>query len=207
MRNSEKPRCPLDALLPRTRQGILAATFMAPDRWWYMSDLAKHLGRTPSSLQRDLAALTGAGILRRKREGNRVYFQADRDCPLFGELQGIMAKTTGLADVLRAALRPLVRRIVVAFVYGSVARSEEGPRSDVDLMVVGNVGLAHVAPLLRRAEQRLNRPVNATIYTPLEFVAKVRAGHHFLRAVLDREKLFVVGDGRVLEGLTGKPSG
>ena len=203
MRNTRNTKRPIDALLPRTRQAILAATLMNPGRWWYMSDLAKHLGRSPSSLQRELAALTDAGILRRRREGNRAYFQADPHCPFFSELQGMTAKTAGLVDVLHEALRPLARRITAAFVYGSVARSEERSTSDVDLMAIGNIGLADIAPLLRRAEQRLNRQVNVTVYTPAEFVKKVKAGHHFLGAVLEKEKLFVVGDRRVLEGLIG----
>ena len=36
-----------DALFPQTRQKILAATVMFPDRWWYLSDLARHLGGYP----------------------------------------------------------------------------------------------------------------------------------------------------------------
>lgn len=207
MRKSRTHKRPLDALLPRTRQAILAATLANPERWWYMSDLAKRLGRPPSSLQRELAALMHAGILRRRREGNRAYFQADPECPFLKELRGLLVKTAGLVDVLREMLRPLARRTRVAFVYGSVARAEEGSASDVDLMVVGDLGLAEIAPFLRRAEERLNRPVNATVFTPREFTEKAKAGHHFLRAVLRREKLFILGDGRALEGLTGKQPG
>jgi len=64
----------LDALFPRTRQAILAALLLAPERRWYFSDLAQHLGATPSSLQRELAALTQAGILYREANGNRIYY-------------------------------------------------------------------------------------------------------------------------------------
>jgi DNA-binding transcriptional ArsR family regulator len=74
---------------------------MQPERWWYLSDLAKHLGITPSSLQRDLSSLTRAGILRPREEGNRVYFQADPGCPFQAELRGLIAKTAGLVDILR----------------------------------------------------------------------------------------------------------
>ncbi len=195
------------ALLPRVRWEVLAAAFMQPDRWWYLSDLAKHLKRRPSSLQRELSALAAAGILRARREGNRAYFQADRDCPFFNELRGLMAKTAGLVDVLREVLRPLSDRISLAFVYGSVARAEERSTSDIDLVVVGDVGLSDVAPLLTRGEARLGRPVNATVYRPVEFVAKGRRGHHFLRRVLGQERLFVVGDQRALAGLVGEQPG
>lgn len=190
---------PLDTLLPRTIQGILAATLLAPQKGWYLSDLARHLRRTPSSLQGPLAALVDAGILQRKKEGNRVYFEVDPQCPFLSELQGIIAKTVGLVDVLRDALQPFSTRIIAAFVYGSVARSRERSSSDVDLMVIGTVGLSDIAPTLKQAEERLGRPVNATVYAIGEFAKKLATGHYFVRSVLDKEKLFVLGSEHDLE--------
>jgi DNA-binding transcriptional ArsR family regulator len=183
----------IEALFPATRNAILAATLMQPERWWYLSDLAQHLGVPPSTLQRELASLVEAGILRRKRDGNRVYFQPDPDCPLLPELTGLMTKTAGLLDVLREALAPFAGSIRWAFVYGSVARAEVRSASDVDLMVIGAVGLADLAPALRKAERRLGRPISATVYTPEEFVKKRQAGHHFLKTVLQDEKLPIMG--------------
>lgn len=199
-----KARRPLDALFPRTRQRVLSATLMQPGRWWYLSDLAKELDLTPSSLQREVAGLVQAGVLRSRREGNRLYFQADPQCALFPELQGLVAKTVGLADSLREALRPLSRSIRVAFVFGSVARREERGASDVDLMVVGGASLSSLAAALKRAENRLGRAVNATGYTPEEFARKARSGHHFVRQVMQGEKLFIIGGTDDLEAAPGR---
>ena len=69
-------------------------------------------------------------------------------------------------------LEPFRERINVAFVYGSFARQEEQPTSDVDLMVIGRVGLAELAPALRKAEETLLRPVNPSIYAPEEIANK-----------------------------------
>jgi len=44
---------PLDALLPKTRQGILAATLVQPEKTWYVSELARRMKVPSSSLQRD----------------------------------------------------------------------------------------------------------------------------------------------------------
>src|SRR5205807_417725 len=126
----------IDALFPGTRKAILATTLMHPERWWYLSDLARHVGQPPSSLQRELSSLVNAGILHRKRDGQRVCFQPDAECPLFPELRSLMIKTAGLIDVLRDALVPFTKSIRMAFVYGSIARSEERSSSDVDVMVV-----------------------------------------------------------------------
>jgi len=109
-----------------------------------------------------------------------------------------MLKTAGLVDVLREVLEPFADRIDWAFVYGSIARSEELASSDVDLMIIGRVGLADIASALRQAERHLNRPVNPTVYSREEFASKLAAGHAFLHTVLDGAKLFILGDSHEL---------
>jgi len=197
----------LDALLSSTVQGILAAVLVERQEPWYMSDLAKRLGRTPSTLQRPLDSLVAAGILQKSTDGNRVYYARHLDCPILPELRGMLIKTVGLVDVLRAELAPLAKRLRVAFVYGSMARGEATSESDVDLLVVGAATLAQLAPVLKKAERRLARPVNATLFPPAEFRQKLARGNHFLRSVLDEEKLFVLGTAHDLEGLSTKRLG
>jgi predicted nucleotidyltransferase len=194
----------LDALLPKTRQAILAATFLNPQRWWYMRELARHLRVTSSTLQRELDSLVKGGILRQKREGRHVYFQAATDSPIFPELRGIILKTAGLADVIRNALKPFRDRIEWAFVYGSVARAEEHSASDVDLMIVGRVGLADLSSPLRKAEQKISRAVHPAVYTSDEFRSKVKSNHHLITTVLRSKKLFVLGDPREFGETFGK---
>jgi predicted nucleotidyltransferase len=197
---------PIDSLISKTMQGLLASTVMQPDRAWYLSDLAKHLGLRPSSLQNSLAALVKAGILTRRKEGNRVYFQANPSCPFFPELQGLIGKTVGLVDVLRDAIAKHKKRIAVAFIHGSVARSAEKSASDVDLIVIGSLGLADISPCLAKAEAQLNRPVNASVYTPEEFAKKLSAKNHFLTSILHKEKIFIFGGNHDLEKLAGVSS-
>jgi len=186
----------IDALFPKTRQAILAATFLEPQKWWYMRELARHLRLTPSTLQRELDSLVRGGILRQKREGKHVYFQPATDSPIFEELRGLLLKTVGLADVIRNALKPFTERIQWAFIYGSLARVEEHAASDVDLMIIGQVGLAEVSSPLRKAEQRLTRAVNPTIYTSDQFASKVQSNHQFIAGVLRSKKIFLLGDAR-----------
>jgi DNA-binding transcriptional ArsR family regulator len=195
---------PLDALLPDIRQRILSATLLRPEKSWYLSELAKHLGARPSSLQRELATLTRAGIFRTRLEGNRIYYRPDADCPFLPELTGLIVKTTGVLGVLRHAIGPLAERMNVAFVYGSLAGGDYRSASDIDLMVIGNVKLADLSKSMRKAEQRIGRAVNANVYSRDEIARKLAAGHHFLTSVLASPKLFVVGQGNDLEAIAGE---
>ena len=195
----------LGALFPTVRGEVLAATLTQPDKWWYLSELAQFIGTIPSSLQRELKALVDGGILQQRREGTRVYFKADTRSPLFPELRGLVEKTAGLLPTLRLALEPFRARIDCAFVYGSVARSQEHALSDVDLLVIGAIGLADLAPALRKAESRLGREVNVTSFSAPEFRKKVAAKDHFLSEVLRGPKEFVKGRQHDLDAVIGKP--
>ena len=97
----------------------------------------------------------------------------------------------------------LKKRIAVAFIHGSVARSAEKSSSDVDLIVIGDLGLADVTPVLEKAEARVDRSVNASVYTPQEFSKKLAAKNHFLTSILEKEKIFILGGYHDLEKIAG----
>ncbi|HEX8145009.1 MAG TPA: nucleotidyltransferase domain-containing protein [Pyrinomonadaceae bacterium] len=204
IRNMRKKR-PIDALFPKARRDILSATYGQPDRWWYLTELAQRFNTTPSSLQRELQSLVSSGILRQKRDGRRIYFQAEVASPIFDELHGIIVKTLGVEEALKEALAQFGDRAACAFLYGSVARRQEHSLSDVDLMVVGSVGLFELSPILRKLEKKFGRELNATCYSPKEFRKKVEAENHFIMILLNNEKIFLKGDKDALESLAYEP--
>jgi uncharacterized protein len=204
IRIMRKVRSLLDSLFPGVRQGVLAATLSRPEKWWYLSELAEFLHTRPSSLQRELRSLEQSGILQQRKDGRRTYFKAETRSPIFRELRNILEKTVGLIPTLRQTLRPFQKKVICAFVYGSVARGEERATSDVDLMVIGNVGLSQLSPVLRKAEKRLGREVNVTNYSVDEFRKKVAEGDHFLTTVLKGSLHFVKGEQRDVDAITGK---
>jgi predicted nucleotidyltransferase len=164
-----------------------------PDEAFYLRQIVRHAGVGQGAVQRELDSLTRAGLIMRSARGRQVYFQANRESPLFSDLQGVFLKTAGMADVLRDALAPVSDHVRVAFVFGSAARSELRAGSDIDLLVVGDVSFESVVHALAEAQVRLGRDVNPTVYPPREFVAKVRSGHHFLTTILAAPHVFVVG--------------
>jgi predicted nucleotidyltransferase len=194
----------LAPLFPTVRREVLGTILLHPKQSWYLSELVRHLDRAPSQLHRELTALTDAGILKRRVEGRQTYFAANPACPYLPELSGLLRKLMGSEHVLRAALEPLRDKIQSAFIYGSVARGEETAESDIDLMVIGEIGISDLVPALREAEKALGREINPTIYPPRELARKLKSGHHFIRSVLnDSSKTFVLGTHRELEKAAG----
>jgi predicted nucleotidyltransferase len=187
-------------LFGSTRREVLALLLGRPDERFYLREILRAVGGGSGAVQRELKQLVEVGLVEREARGHQVYFSANRNAAIFPELQAIIEKTAGAVDVLRTSLAMLLSegRVDVALVYGSVASGRKTGRSDVDLLIIGDVALAEIVPALRAAEARLGREVNPTVYPANEFRERVKRGTPFLKRILAGPKLFVAGDDRVL---------
>jgi len=188
----------------KTRTAVLSLLFMHPDEEFYLRQIARATGAAVGALQRELRFLSGTGIIRRTVKGHQVYFQADERCPVFEDLKSIITKTSGAADVIRAALAPLAEKIKVAFIYGSFARGAQEKHSDLDILIVGGITFGEVVEALGPAQDALRREVNPVVYPVREFAARLRQRDGFLERVLDGKKVFVAGDDNELARLGRK---
>jgi predicted nucleotidyltransferase len=182
------------SIFGKARRAVLAVLYAHPDESLYLRQLARASGVGLGPVQREVKKLTGSGIIIRKVSGRQVYFQANRDCPIFLELQSMMLKTAGAGDLIRSALAPLSGRIDLAFIFGSLARGEPKRSSDIDLMVVGKAGFGEVVSALIKIQEKLNREINPVVYNPEEFRNKIRSGRHFVKRVLESKLIFIIGD-------------
>jgi uncharacterized protein len=196
---------PIDSLLTPIKQEILSATYGQPEKWWYLSELAANAGTSPSSLQRELSTFAANGLLQRRRDGGRIYFKAATDSPLFAPLKELLDRALGPVGAVREAISPLIDRIEAAFIYGSVAKGEEHVNSDVDILFIGDIGLAGLAKLLKPLERKFAREFNAKCYSPAEFVSKFRKRNHFVSTVIREPKIFLTGNEDDIGRLVGEP--
>jgi predicted nucleotidyltransferase len=194
MRTSVPPDAVASGLFGQLRRNLLALAFADPGQKYYVRELARILDASAGTMQREVGQLVDMGLLLRSRRGRHVFYQANTDSPVFPELRGLLEKTMGASDVLRAALAPLADRIQAAVLFGSLASGKASSRSDADVLVIGDVEFAEVSDVLAPAEQRLGREVQAVVYTPQRFAARVREGGHFARAVLRGPHVPLIGE-------------
>lgn len=183
-----------NALFTQTQQRILGLIFGQSNRDFAVSELITATGGGSGAVQRELAKLTAAGLLTIRRSGNQKRYQANPDAPIYHELVSMIRKTVGLAGPLMDALLPIAGDILVAFVYGSIAKQSDTARSDIDLMIISDtVGYADVMQHLETSHQALGRPINPTIYSRHEWNARIHEENSFLMRVLAQPKIWVIG--------------
>ena len=182
----------LHELLPPVRAEAFRLLFGPDSRELHLRELCRlsKLGIGP--WQRELAKLEKLDLIHRRVDGNRRSFRANKEHPLYPELASLVAKTSGLREVFVNALKG-IKGIRVAFVFGSLAGGAGKASSDVDLMVIGDIGLRDIAPRLRPAIDSIGREINPVVMSPAGFSSKLKEGDAFLKNVMAAEKLFIIG--------------
>lgn len=183
---------PIDALFPKTRHQVLIALFLEPNKWWYLNELANHLQTTASTLQIEIRRLANSGILEMDSSSKRKFFRPNRREPYFEDLRRLIEKTGGIVDVVDRSLKPFDTEIAFAMIYGSVASSTEHTSSDVDLLLVTELGLSALSQSLKSAETLINREINTFKMSKIEVFEKVRSNSHFIETIIKSPKIILI---------------
>lgn len=190
-------------LSSRARIEILKLFLFNPENRYYQRQVSNLTGQSIRAVQREVKKLEDAGLIKSNEEGNRIYYKINRASPIFEELKRIFFKTVGIAEVLKRELKG-VELIKVAFIYGSYAKDEEDLKSDIDLMVIGDINSRRLSSLLSKPKNELGREINYVVFDVEDFRNKVNKEDYFLNTVLNEDKIFLVGDEdelrRIIEG-------
>jgi len=174
------------------RAELVRLLFADSSRELHLRELSRLSQLALGTLQSEVRKLAAAELIVGRRDGNRLYYRANTAHPIFPELQGLALKTTGLREQLVAALHGL-EGVRLAMVFGSQAAGNARADSDVDLLVVGTVGLRALAPRLRPVSAALGREINPHVLAPETLAAKARSGDAFVTRVLAGPKLWIIG--------------
>ncbi len=182
------------ALFTPVQARALALLFGQPDRRFRSAELITLAGGGTGAVHRQLARLTAAGLVTVTWAGNLKYYQANEESPVFIELWGLVAKTIGLVQPIRHALRALAPQIEGAFVYGPVARGHDTGSDAVDLMILSrSLDPAALASALRPAERALARPIAGTVMTPRTWLAKLAERHSLPKLIASGPRIPIFG--------------
>ena len=160
----------VDFLFTPTVQRVLGATLVHPDRSFTLQDLLRHASSGRGSAQQQIDRLVHAGVLvEEPRRGRQRSIRANTEFFLYEELRSIALKTFGLIEPIREALQVYADRIEEAFIFGSVVKGNDSGKSDIDVMIVGQVPQLDLFDAANRLQQDLGRVVQFNVYEPAEW--------------------------------------
>lgn len=178
-------------LSSRTRAEIFKLLFGTKEEELHIREIQRRSGLNDRTIRQELGKLLKLDLVMDRKDSNRVYYRANKSNPLYPDIKNLVLKSIGLVDVLKDALKD--KRIQIAFVFGSISEGKETSGSDVDLFVIGTLGMRDVSALLSGAAHKIGRDINSHVMSGNEFKKRLEAKEHFLNSVINSSKLFVVG--------------
>jgi predicted nucleotidyltransferase len=194
-------------LFSQCRQQVIGLLLLHPDRRYHVREVARLAGLAAPPVGKELNKLADFGVLTRERSGNQLLFQANPKCPVFEELSGIARKTFGLQAILLRNLEPHAHECHSAFIYGSMASGNATTTSDIDLMIIGSLSFENAIHAMSQAEASLGREINPTIFSAKEWRDKVSKKDSFVISLLEKPKIFLIGNDETLMKLSKGATG
>ena len=189
-----------NVLFTKTQQKVLGLLYGQPYTSFYLNEIVRLSDIGRGTIKRELERMTASGIIIQKRIGNQNHYQANESCPVYQELLGIVRKTFGIADVIKTALTPIFDRILFAFIYGSIAKSQDSSKSDIDLLVISDkLTYSEVMERLIEVEGSLGRVVNPTIYDLNQIKQKLKQDNAFVARIIEQPKIWIKEDQDVFD--------
>lgn len=181
-----------ELLTSNSRAEIMRLLFNGLEEEHYLRDIEKLTDIKVNSLQKEVKHLSSLDLLKARKDGNRIYYSANKEHPLYSDLVSIVEKTVGVIAELKKRLED--DSIECAFSFGSFARAKEKSRSDIDLVIIGELGMRKVSKLLSGLQEKIGREINPHVYSREEFEKRITANDHFISSILKEEIKIIKGN-------------
>jgi|SRR6185312_14062992 len=187
-----------ELLSSQVRAEIFQLLFDGKKTSLYLREIHRRSGLAIGTIQQEIAHLKKMDLIQSEKDGNRTYFTAQTNHPLYNEICGLVEKTSGVAERLREALSEL-KDIQCVFIFGSFAKGTEKSHSDIDLIVIGNISLRALSTKLKNISEQSQREINPHIYSLKTWKDKLKKKDHFIKTILGENKIFLIGNSDVLK--------
>jgi len=181
-----------EILSSKVRAEVFRLLFGLTNNALHVREIERRSGFAIGTIQTEMKKLYKLDLVLKKRDGNRLYYSANQQHPIFSDIHSLVVKTVGLIDILKNVFAG-EKSIRTAFIFGSIAEGSEKADSDIDLMVIGEIGLRSLSLLLQGLAEKFGREINPYVLTPHEYHLRISNNEHFISQVLVSPKLFIIG--------------
>lgn len=189
-----------DIVTSKVRVKIIELFWSNITEIYHVREIVRRVNEEINAVRRELKKLENDGLLKKEQRGNRIYYWARTEYHFFGEILGIVSKTTGLGKDIIANRNKLGKVLYVMF-SGRFARRKPRKRDDeVDILVVGEVTLPELTQLIRKEESKRNQEINYTVMSRDEFDFRKKRRDPFLQGILLGSRVMIIGDEEDLVG-------
>ena len=147
----------------KTRIKLLLKFFLNSETKSYLRNLEQEFGESTNAIRLELNRLEGAGLLSSEVSGNRKYFKANTDHPLFNDINNILRKFVGIDKLIDRVINQ-IGNLEKAYITGDFAEGKDS--QIVDLVLIGtDLDTSYIEGLMLKAEKKIERKIRYLILT------------------------------------------
>lgn len=173
---------------------VLLFFLLHPQEETYLARIARTTGKVLIQVQRALKRLEETGLVNKRFHGNKAYYQANVTHSVFNDLKKVIIRTIIFSEKFEQELSLIKDKIIYGFIFGSTARNNDYPTSDVDIFLIGNLTFEDAGNLSYPLSMELGREVNTVIYSLKDFRKKIKEQHTFIIEVIQNPKIWLFGN-------------
>lgn len=177
----------------RSRAEVAVLDIVLFEDGLHLREIARRAGVSPFEAKRELDTLSALGILIPEKRGNQVAFHANGKCTFIGDLRNLFRKTESIIGKIRQNAAGL-KGIRYCMVFGSASRGQISEKSDIDILVIGDVDEDELGRVVLNLQKESRREINYILWNESDFNRKLGARSSFLAGIHKRGFVWIGGD-------------
>lgn len=183
-----------ELFVSRVRVKILQLFLSSPtEALFHVREIVRRVSEEINAVRRELARMEKFGMASSEWRANRRLYHFRRDYVYFGELLGLVAKSTGLGGAI-IKNRSKLGKVKYAMIATRFLKDSSSEGEDVDLLVVGQIVLPELQAIIADEQTRRESEINYSFMDEAEFQFRVKRRDPFILRVITQPKVMLVGD-------------
>ena len=151
----------------KTRLKLLLKFFLNSNSSSYLRELESEFHESTNAIRLELNRFEEAGLLQSQTRGNKKYYHANTDHPLFPDINSILLKYLGFDMIINNVIKKL-GELNCVYVVGAFARGIDNHVIEL-VFVCEEINREYLARLIGKAEKLVKRKISYFIMNKVEF--------------------------------------
>ncbi|MDD4937456.1 MAG: hypothetical protein PHX34_00335 [Candidatus Shapirobacteria bacterium] len=163
----------------QTRLKLINVLFYSPNEIFYVRQLVRLVDEEINSVRRELENLKKAALVNYEWRGNRLYYWANQQSPLFSDLLTIANQNSGLGLKLQGKSENIGSIRLVFYNYKFLVDNKKHV-DDIDIIIVGNVSFSEIENFIKQEEKTRGHEINYMVMDKSEFTLRKQKRDQFI---------------------------
>jgi DNA-binding transcriptional ArsR family regulator len=179
-------------LISKVRVRILHEYMTDLKASFHVRGLVRHIDEEINAVRRELLNLESAGILKSKKDGNKVVYTVNKDCPILWELRSLFYKESTVGKQIYDIVKEIDGIQIVVLTESFITGKYEN-NTDVDFLFIGNMRVKDLSTAISQMEKEMERQIRFSAIKKEDFDFARKKKEPFLMNILEKDKIIMFG--------------